>query len=82
MRLRQTGTHVTGTYTYQDGHIDGRIVSNTLQFTWEERASGGQGLGIFSLSDDGNSINGQWTSGADDPRLSGSSWTGSRISRK
>ena len=82
MQLRQSGQRVTGTYTYNDGHIEGRIVNNILRFTWEERASGGVGLGIFSLTDDGNSINGQWTSGDEDPRLSSSYWTGTRISRR
>ena len=82
MHLRQAGQHVTGTYTFSNGHIDGRIVGNTMQFTWDEWDTGGKGLGIFTLSEDGNSITGQWTSGVDDPRLSGSSWTGSRTSRR
>jgi hypothetical protein len=82
MHLKQSGQRVTGTYTFSDGHIDGRIVGKTMQFKWEERDTGGLGLGIFMLSEDGNSIEGQWTSGAEDPHLSGSSWTGQRISRK
>ena len=37
MTLQQSGTHVTGTYAYHDGRIDGTLDGNTLRFAWTER---------------------------------------------
>lgn len=80
MRLRQVGGRVTGTYTFQDGTIEGRVTGNVLRFWWLERASGGRGAGSLTLAEDGESFAGRWNSG-DDPDAGGSEWTGRRVSR-
>ena len=52
MTLQQDGTHVTGTYAYHDGRIDGTVDGNTLQFSWQEDDGAGRGelVSPFQLS--------------------------------
>ncbi|HTR52932.1 MAG TPA: hypothetical protein VMJ10_19595 [Kofleriaceae bacterium] len=68
--LRQDGTHVTGTYAYHDGHIDGALADHTLSFTWSE--DDGSGRGVFAVANDG-SLYGTWGTG--DSASNGGSWT-------
>jgi hypothetical protein len=62
MTMQQQGTHVTGSYAYHAGTIDGTLDGNTLRFTWHEddgsgegilvRASGGSWIGSWGTTDD------------------------------
>jgi hypothetical protein len=67
--LQQQGTHVTGTYAFDDGRIDGERDGDTLRFTWTE--SQGSGRGVFQLLPDG-SMQGTWGQG--DSATSGGAW--------
>jgi hypothetical protein len=66
--LHQDGAHVTGTYAYDNGRIDGTLVDDTLSFTWTE--NGGAGRGVFVVGADGV-LRGTW--GIDDDH-SGGEW--------
>ncbi|HEY1554286.1 MAG TPA: hypothetical protein VGF94_05595 [Kofleriaceae bacterium] len=68
--LQQDGTHVTGTYAYHDGKLDGTLVDHTLTFEWTE--DDGTGRGVFAVANDGN-LYGTW--GAGDSASNGGSWT-------
>jgi hypothetical protein len=68
MTLQQQGTHVTGSYAYHGGTIDGTLDGNTLRFTWTE--DDGSGLGILVRASDGSWV-GSW--GATDDH-SGGAW--------
>jgi len=68
--LRQDGMHVTGTYAYQDGHLDGMLADHTLTFAWTE--DDGSGRGVFAVANDG-SLYGTWGTG--DSTSNGGSWT-------
>ena len=79
MRLRQSGRHVTGTYTYSDGVIDGYVTNGVLKMRWLERDTNGKGPGEFTLADDGDSFTGTWA--YDETLDNTSSWTGKRLAR-
>jgi hypothetical protein len=81
MRLRQNGNRVTGTYTSNDGEIQGSVKNGVLRFWWYERRTDGRGAGTLTLADDGQSFGGHWNSG-DDPAQPGSEWTGKRLSSR
>ena len=78
LRLRVRGTRVTGTYTANDGEIEGRLVRGVLEFTWHEKGNDTSGPGRFVLSDDGNSFTGVWWYNTDDPETPGREWVGKR----
>ena len=63
MTLRQDGAHVTGTYAYHGGRIDGTLDGDTLRFTWTE--DDGTGRGELVRASDGQLV-GSWGSGDDD----------------
>ena len=67
--LHQHGTHVTGTYVYEGGRLDGTLVGNKLTYTWHEKDSSGHG--IFVVATDGDLI-GTWGLGSDD--IAGGGW--------
>lgn len=67
--LRQNGNHVSGTYVYQDGRIDGTIEGNMLRYTWREHDTTGRG--IWVVASNGELI-GTWGVGQDD--LAGGGW--------
>src|ERR1700684_2088311 len=66
--LRQNGNHVSGTYVYQDGQIDGAIDGNVMTYTWREHGSVGHG--VFVVATNGQLI-GTW--GVNDD-ISGGGW--------
>lgn len=78
MTLVQVGDRVTGTYTSQDGRIEGTVVGNRLTGRWmectdrEEPEAGGI---IFTLAPDGRSFSGTWGYGADSTP---NTWEGTR----
>ncbi|HEX7364673.1 MAG TPA: hypothetical protein VF366_05865 [Dehalococcoidia bacterium] len=82
MVLTQTGDSVSGTYTWDSGHIEGSVTGNVFSGLWSEAPSynlpDDAGTVVLTLSPDSNSITGNWRYG-----LSGDwdgSWTGTRIS--
>jgi hypothetical protein len=74
MRLSQIGDHVSGTYDYRGGVIDGTVSGNILSGTWTQ--TNNRGVFRFSLSSDGNGFTGTWTDSND----SGGPWIGERKS--
>jgi hypothetical protein len=67
--LHQTGHHVTGSYVYQQGQLDGTIEGNLLRYAWREGDA--KGRGVFVVASDGELI-GTWGLGSDD--ISGGGW--------
>ncbi|HUJ57741.1 MAG TPA: hypothetical protein VLX92_04600 [Kofleriaceae bacterium] len=68
--LHQDGTHVAGSYAYDDGRIDGTLDGTTLRFAWTE--DHGSGQGVFQVGGDG-SLAGTWGNGAS--TSDGGAWT-------
>ncbi len=52
LKLEQTGTKVTGTYSPQDGTIDGTLTGKKLDFQWTQ-AGGYKGTGFLEMAIDG-----------------------------
>lgn len=77
MRLRQVGRRVTGTYTSNNGEIEGEVRGRILRYYWYENGRSSRGSGIFTLGDDGKSFSGHWNN-VDNPDAPGSQWTGTR----
>ena len=81
MELTQTGSSVTGTYTWDQGKIDGAVYGNALKGTWSEAPSyappADAGDFEFTLSSDGNSFTGKWRYGSSGDWEG--DWTGERI---
>lgn len=81
MKLQQSGDVVTGSYTWDEGHIQGTVSGNKLIGTWSEDPSysppDDAGDVELTISDDCNSFGGKWRYGS-----SGEwgDWTGKRIS--
>ena len=57
MTMQQQGTHVTGSYAYHAGTIDGTLDGNTLRFSWHE--DDGSGQGVLVRASDGSWV-GSW----------------------
>ncbi|MCX6669511.1 MAG: hypothetical protein NTV25_06875 [Methanothrix sp.] len=68
MELQQSGITVTGTYTWDQGRIQGSVFGNRLVGTWSESPSysptADAGDFEFTLSDDCNSFSGRWRYGS------------------
>jgi hypothetical protein len=77
LRMKQVKNRVTGTYTTNEGSLEGSIVRGVLNFRWYEKGNNSHGTGRFTLSEDGRSFTGTWNYG-DDPDAPGSAWTGTR----
>jgi len=78
--LTQTGDSLSGTYTWDNGQIDGQISGNSFWGIWSEAPSysppDDAGEVQWTLSADGNSFTGQWRYG-----LSGDwdgTWSGTK----
>jgi len=69
MTLIQTGTKVSGTYTYDSGRIEGTISGNVLKGTWSESPSysppDDAGEVEFVMSEDGMTFTGKWRYGSE-----------------
>jgi hypothetical protein len=69
MELKQSGNTVTGTYTWDEGKIQGTVSDNILRGMWSESPSysppDDAGDFEFTLSSDGKSFSGQWRYGSD-----------------
>jgi hypothetical protein len=71
----QNGNHVTGTYNFQNGRLEGTIIGNVLRFKWTQ--DNVKGAGRFILSGDGTSLSGHW-SYTNDPDIRRVDWYGLR----
>lgn len=82
MVFQQSGSILTGTYTHDEGQLQGTVSGNKFTGTWTEVPSRSPphdaGDVELILSDDCNSISGNWRYGSTGD-WSGS-WTGTRIS--
>lgn len=78
MNLQQTGTKVSGSYTTNNGLIQGTVAGNELRFTWYEQSNGSSGSAVVTLSDDGASFSGPWWNDSDPSQQAGT-WTGQRM---
>lgn len=82
MYLKQTGDRVTGTYPYDEGKIEGRVVGNKLIGTWSEaptyKPNRDAGDIEFTMSADGKSFTGKWRYGSEEPWRDGNPWNGTR----
>lgn len=78
MILNQSGTKVTGTYTHDNGKIEGVLKGNVMTGTWSESLtySPPKDAGKVELTFTDNSFKGKW--GYGDDKLTGS-WSGTRI---
>ncbi len=77
MMLTQTDNNVSGTYTWDDGKIEGVLNGNVLTGTWSEKPtySPPGDAGVIEFIFNGNSFTGTW--GYGDEPLSGL-WEGTR----
>jgi hypothetical protein len=79
--ITQNGNHADATYTYDEGRITGTVSGNTLTGTWSESPSyqppDDAGDVVLTLSDDGNSIQGNWRYGSGKGTWDGD-WTATR----
>ena len=82
MELQQNGNKVNGTYTHDQGRIQGTVSGRNLTGTWSEYPSysppGDAGDIVFIISEDCSSFDGKWRYGTSGG-WSGS-WTGARTS--
>jgi len=71
MTLEQKGATVTGSYTHDDGRIEGNVSGNRLDFRWFEEPTysppNDAGDGYFIISADGKTFEGKWRYGYSGP---------------
>jgi hypothetical protein len=83
MKLTQKGNTITGTYTWDEGKIEGTVSGTTLRGTWSESPSysppDDAGDFEFTLSADGNSFSGHWRYGSEDEW--DGDWTAEKVSK-
>lgn len=82
MRLRESGTQVSGIYLYAGrSTIEGERAGRVLQATYAE-PDGTRGRAVFELADDGASFAGRWRPGLEEPLelqdRTASRWRGTR----
>jgi len=79
MTLKQNGNSVTGTYTHDDGRIEGKVSGGRLDFRWFEEPTyslpNDAGGGYFIIAADGKSFKGKWRYGFSGPWRDGE-WKG------
>ncbi len=84
MGLQQSRTTVTGRYQSGDGRFRGTILgtvkNNVLRFTWVE-PSGAHGSGRLTLSADGRSFQGTFSTTDNPDDTSGGTWNGTTTRR-
>jgi hypothetical protein len=77
MKLEINGTHVLGTYAADKGKIDGELVGNVIEGTWEE--TDGNGNFRWILSPDGKSFHGTFSGMLHSQQVpEGATWSGVR----
>ncbi|MGZ8157189.1 MAG: Tc toxin subunit A-related protein [Methylobacter sp.] len=75
----QKGSSVSGTCNYNNGKItiQGSVINNVVQGTWNESDNGLAGYCEFTFSDDCSSFNGHWNKGMGQP-WDQTTWDGTR----
>ena len=64
VELIQVGSSVTGSYPYNNGNIPfGGIDRRVLSFKWTEKKTGGSGMAILALNEEGKRLTGIWCHG-------------------
>ena len=76
MKLVQTGDTVKGTYDYNEGRIEAKVVGKKLIGRWVQ--SNSQGEMVFEMNAAGNAFHGQWRYDDDD---AWGDWDGRRIAQ-
>ncbi len=81
MEFTQNGDKVTGTYTHDDGKIEGTVSGNTLTGTWSEAPSynppNDAGVFVITFADDEKSFTGNWRYGSGTSEWDGT-WTATK----
>ncbi|NOT86173.1 MAG: hypothetical protein HOP02_15665 [Methylococcaceae bacterium] len=77
MQLKESNNTVRGTYSPENGTIDGIVKGNALNFNWSQ-AGGYTGTGTFTRSSDGNSFSGVWFNISGGSGQTQGTWTGRR----
>jgi hypothetical protein len=60
MELVQTGKNVTGTYTWEQGAIEGTVAGNVLTAIWHQKGNNRKGDMEIAMSADGTSLGIKW----------------------
>lgn len=78
MKLVQTGDIVKGTYEYNEGYLEGKVVGNKLIGKWVQ--SNSQGEMVFEMNANSTAFQGKWRyyDGDDDDW---GDWNGKRIAQ-
>jgi hypothetical protein len=83
MNLEQSGSSVSGSYTWDDGKISGSYSGGILTGEWSESPSysppDDAGGFVFTISDDCNSFSGTWGYGSES---TGGGWSATRVNPK
>ncbi|GET34592.1 hypothetical protein PbJCM13498_34550 [Prolixibacter bellariivorans] len=74
LTLYVNGNHVTGTYKFKGGKVDGTLSGHTLTGTWSQ--SNGKGKLIFVFNNDFSAFTGKWGYNNDTPS---GKWNGTKI---
>ncbi len=74
LTLYVDGSKVTGTYTHQDGRVEGTLKGHTITGRWTQ--SNGKGRFVFEFNDDFTAFTGKWSYNDAEP---GSKWDGKLI---
>jgi hypothetical protein len=84
MTLRVAGSQLAGTYTHQQGQLEGFIVGKLVCGTWTQHAAqaGAQNSGEFQfqLAADGKTFRGFWRYGTNGAGWNGQ-WNGKKVVR-
>ena len=75
LHLTQSGSAISGTYDYEGGTLEGTIVGDRLDYTWNQ-TNGKKGRGYFIISDDWKSIAGRY--GYNDDDSGAGEWKGTK----
>jgi hypothetical protein len=79
----QDGSHVFGTYPYNNGVIEGTTSpggggTSILRYRWRNQQGNANGVGYFTLAADALSFSGKWTEGENLTESGGQDWSGVR----
>lgn len=60
MKLKQTGSLVSGCYPHQSGSIRGAVDGHVLRFDWSQKGNNRDGTAMMVLNSAGTILNGIW----------------------
>lgn len=73
MEIQQKGKHISGSYDYMEGRIEGSLQNQTLHGTWIQ--PNGEGTFVFEFNESLTEFTGSWGYDDDPPSRN---WDGSR----